>query len=428
MNKNFYSYFYIFILLFFANRSFATHNRAGEITYRQLATLKYEFTLTIFTEVGSGQADREFAELFFGDQTQATQRRLSKTVFPGTDIAKNLYVFEHTFPAFGSYTISYRDENRNAQVLNFNNSLQTPFYVETFLNINPQIGFNTSSPVLLLDPIDFGAVGEIFIHNPNGYDPDGDSLSYKLVANKQEVNTEVDGYKFLSDLAFTNKSFTINPKTGEIIWDTPKFQGLFNIAIRIEEYRRGALIGFIIRDMQIVIRTTNNKPPIITETKDTCIVAGSNLLRRVFANDINTAVSNDVITLSASGGPFETNPAATFTTKTLAESVFSDFSWTPTCDLVRKEPYQIVFRAEDNGNPKLVDLETYLITVIAPAPENLLAKPVGNTIQLTWNKSICDKAKGYKIYRRWKNQYFISYGFLKCIQESDRINIICIIP
>jgi gliding motility-associated-like protein len=47
------------------------------------------------------------------------------------------------------------------------------------------------------------------------------------------------------------------------------------------------------------------------------------------------------------------------------------------------------------------------IKVIGPAPKNLVAVPLGNTIQLKWNKNRCSNISGYKIYRR--NGY---YGYV----------------
>ncbi len=49
---------------------------------------------------------------------------------------------------------------------------------------------------------------------------------------------------------------------------------------------------------------------------------------------------------------------------------------------------------------KLTDLESVQITVVAPAPQNPTASPIGNSIQLGWDQSICQQAIGYKIYRR----------------------------
>ena len=41
-----------------------------------------------------------------------------------------------------------------------------------------------------------------------------------------------------------------------------------------------------------------------------------------------------------------------------------------------------------------------MITVVTPAPPDLVASPVGNNINLIWDKSPCTNAIGYKIYRR----------------------------
>jgi len=68
---------------------------------------------------------------------------------------------------------------------------------------------------------------------------------------------------------------------------------------------------------------------------------------------------------------------------------------------VRLEPYQVSFQATDNGpGVPLVDIATMNITVVAPAPENLVAEAVGSSIQLSWEPSPCSEAIGYKIYRR----------------------------
>src|SRR5688572_29702976 len=166
--------------------SLATHNRAGEITYKQISALKYEFTLTTFTDISNpSNADRKSAILNFGDNTSDEQPRIDDDLITPI-IKRNIYRFTHTFPGYATYVISYQDPNRNLNVQNIENSVNTPFYVETELVINPFIGFN-NSPTLLLEPIDVGGVNKLFVHNPNAYDDDGDSLSFKLVTCKQNV-------------------------------------------------------------------------------------------------------------------------------------------------------------------------------------------------------------------------------------------------
>lgn len=396
----------LFLVLFSALASFATHNRAGEITYKQLSALQYEFTLTTFTDVSTpGNADRPTATLNFGDGTSKESARSEKVILQGTFIQRNKYVFIHTFPGYSTYTISYQDPNRNNSVQNMINSINTAFYVETELVINPFIGFN-NSPILLLEPVDFGGINKLFVHNPNAYDVDGDSLSFKLVPCKQDVGLDVFGFQY-PDVAngFASKTFEIDATTGQLVWENPIKLGLYNIAIMVEEWRYIAnlkkyqRIGYVVRDMQIEIIMTNNRPPVIRPVKDTCIIAGTSFNQNIFASDSD----GHAITLTATGGPFELGTPDTIIfpqPNTGSGNVSQTFTWISSCKAVRKQPYQVVFKAVDNGNPKLVDLEDWQIKIISPAPDNLQAVAIGNGINLTWNKLNCGNAIGYRIYRR----------------------------
>ena len=50
------------------------------------------------------------------------------------------------------------------------------------------------------------------------------------------------------------------------------------------------------------------------------------------------------------------------------------------------------------------------ITVIAPAPENLIASPINNNAYLKWNKEICSEAIGYYIYRKADSSGYVPSG------------------
>jgi len=154
----------------------ATHNRAGEITYIQISQFVYQATIITYTKTSS-PADRPDLELFWGDGTSSI---LPRTSFqdeyggPGSDIRRNIYTGTHTYPGPSIYTLYFEDPNRNGGVVNIPNSINVPFYVESQLIISAFLGFN-NSPVLLQPPIDQGVLGQPFVHNPNAYDPDGDS-------------------------------------------------------------------------------------------------------------------------------------------------------------------------------------------------------------------------------------------------------------
>jgi gliding motility-associated-like protein len=379
---------------------FATHNRAGEITYEQISQFYYKVTITTYTKTSS-PADRPELDIYWGDGTMSTLPRASfQDNFggPGSDIRKNVYFGFHTYPGPSVYTIYFEDPNRNGGVVNIPNSINVPFYVETQLIISAALGFN-NSPVLLQPPIDEGVIGQVFIHNANAYDPDGDSLSYELFICRGADGLPIPGYSYPA----ASNSFTLDPVTGDLIWDSPVGCGEYNVAFLIREWRNGFNIGYVERDMQINIlcnNPNNNQPPVISDINDTCVTAGDYFNFTVTANDPDPG---DVVTLTATGSPLTVtvSPAQFNQPVSGSQSVSQLFEWQTDCDHVRRQPYQMVFRAvDDDPFVSLADLESVRITIVAPAPQNPSATPQGNGIQLNWDQSICQQATGYKVYRR----------------------------
>lgn len=348
----------------------------------------YEVTITTYTNTNTAALSRNFLQIDWGDGTSDSIPRLADTPIPGIG-QKNTYRTRHTFAGPGSYTISMEDQNRNANVANIPISVNQAFYIESTLTIVPGLAPN-NSPQLLNPPIDRACTGEIFIHNPAAYDPDGDSLAYFLAPSLGNGGVEILGY------TYPNASITVDAKRGDLIWDAPAFAGEFNVAIRIEEYREGVLIGSVLRDIQIEVGTCTNTPPVISSLPDTCVVAGDTLNFEVIATD----VEGGQLTLEAYGGPFEIGDPASFPTTIGTGQISNMFNWATQCAHVRKYPYTVVFKSTDIGDVNLAALKSMQITVIAPPVQNLVATPAGNTIQLSWSTSVCSNATGYKVYRR----------------------------
>lgn len=396
----------------------ATHQRAGEITYRHINNLTYEVTITTWTYAPS-PADRCELTINWGDgQSSVLQRNNGEAgVTPagiqcphvgeivGKDIRKNVYSGLHTYPSASSYRIWLEDPNRNLGIQNIPNSVDVPLYIETLLVINPFLGNNTS-PRLLIPPIDNGCIGVPFIHNPGAFDPNGDSLSYRLVTPRGAGGLNILGYELPNLVDEQNAgTFTINPVTGDISWDSPTIQGEYNFAMIIEEWRNGVRIGYVTRDMQVNITACDNEPPVLSLTRDTCVIAGSTLQIDITATDPDF----DNLIMTATGGPLllPANNATFEIIDDTAGRVRARVTWPTTCANVRNQTYQIYFKVEDDGTPvRLIDLETMNIRVIAPPVTGLLAEPLGNTIELSWNRATCLEARGYKIYRRAGNSGF----------------------
>jgi gliding motility-associated-like protein len=414
------------ILLVFIPSIFATHNRAGEITYKcdSLNPYKYYFTLTTYTEVSSAADRCELTVYFCGFNDSAVFYRVNGLAGScqnpakmgeniGNNVKKNIYEGEHTFSgSILSCRIMLEDPNRNAAIVNISpNSVNIPFFIVSTLSINPFIGCN-SSPVLLNPPIDNACQCKKFIHNPGAYDPDGDSLAYKLIKPFQEGGVVIPCYTLPSGVE-------INPYTGDLTWECPGSDtpaqcggivgglGEYNFAILIEEWRNGQLIGTVERDMQVtVVGGCQNNPPVV-EANDTCVVAGTNLNMLIEAYDVIFVGQNGVstinnVTLEATGGPFLlTNSPAQFTSVGGASSVSSPFSWQTNCSHVRKIPYNVSFKVTDDyAVNKLSDTKTISISVIGPAPVLTAANPLGSTIKLDWLAYPCSNAIGYKIFRK----------------------------
>ncbi|MDH5368196.1 MAG: gliding motility-associated C-terminal domain-containing protein, partial [Cyclobacteriaceae bacterium] len=185
----------ILALLFFLSvTSYSTHIRAGEITVERVncQSLTFRFTILGYRDTGSPE-NIQFGggDFNFGDgQDPVTIPEDFASIYIDNEVERNVYVIEHTYSAAGTYIISYLEQNRNDGVLNINNSVNTSFYVETKIVIDPFLGCN-NSPILLIPPIDEGCTQVAFSHNPGAFDPDGDSLSYEFTIPKQDRDIPV---------------------------------------------------------------------------------------------------------------------------------------------------------------------------------------------------------------------------------------------
>jgi gliding motility-associated-like protein len=427
--------------LFTITRAFATHNVAGDITYKSTggACHEYEITVTTYTDMRSA-ADRCSLQVFFGDGTSAVVDRSNLsgendpsicltsnlgcvspqgcgiavgTVYP--NFKKNFYHVKHTFPGTGAYIISMKDPNRVAGICNIINSVGVQFYLQSELVINDILGCNQSSPLLSTIPLDQACVGHCFYHNPGAYDLDGDSLSYSLSPCMDTTQAPLSTWSTPSTTP--GGTLIIDAVTGLMQWCSPSQICNYNLCIRITKWRKwhGTVIemGYVIRDMQIITGTCNNDNPSIDPLPDLCVIAGTHIHFTVTGRD---AIAANRLNLSGSGDVFNVAvPVATFPTVPGVGSFGSNpisgqFNWQTTCDHIRNSSHQATFRLENNdaNDPNtpidLLDYKTVNITVIAPAPKNLVVAPFGQTMHLHWNPEVCnpvpDPFLQYEIFRR----------------------------
>jgi len=155
-------------MFMFSTQIFATHNRAGEITYTHKPDAdnryRYEIVLTTYTKEGSN-VDRDSLIIHWGDNTESYIGRNNgpmvdgnfKGESVGNDIKKNTYSGVHNYPGPGEYLLWMQDLNRIDSIININfgNSMNEPFYTALYyfnrLLILPVLEYPTYiTPMLLM--------------------------------------------------------------------------------------------------------------------------------------------------------------------------------------------------------------------------------------------------------------------------------------
>ena len=416
------------ILIFaFVYSGYATHLRAGEITVERVdcGGLRYRITVTVYTNTINTNVlfGGEDDWLDFGDGRRMLVPETENTPRPdlGEGIATASFTIEHTYSGNGRYVVSYSEPNRNAGVVNMDGSVNTRFYIETVLAIDPILGCN-NTPKLLVPPIDRACTGIAWFHNPGAFDPDGDSLSYELVIPFRDRNTTVVNYRDPSDAGFYSNigtgnetgdgppSFSINPIDGTLTWNSPGTIGEYNIAFIVREWRLvnggWVSIGFVRRDMQIIVDDCDNERPELEVPEDVCVVAGSTLNAVILGTDpdgdsVKIEAFSEILNLAQAQSPATVSPDPARFARQPAQL---QFQWKTDCEHIKNQPYQVVFKITDKSptGSRLVTFKTWFITVVGPEPEWVSATTdlATRSANLQWDPYICENAETIQIWRR----------------------------
>ncbi|WNJ16964.1 gliding motility-associated C-terminal domain-containing protein [Pontibacter sp. G13] len=457
----------------------ATHNLAGQITAEQDPNdpNKYRIRLTTYTDPAPAGVDRCAVTLDIYEVNSGTlvgsllniprnNGPFMPTPLPGdcmatspprtgvvvlSSVKRNIYDTTFVFPGPGEYDIVFYDIARHGSVVNIDNGTEQSFSVITRLLIPPFIAGGNTTVTLLNEPLEESCAGKIWDHNPGAFDADGDSLAYRLRPSLNYdpnegyipgVNPRVaDGFRWPDDPAFGNSTFTMDPITGEVVWEVPSQPGIYNFGYEVLEYRNGVLIGYVIRDVAVWVRDCDNDPPIIEAPTDTCVQAGDFLQLEYVAYDTNL-VDSVYLQLNngdrGNNGPFAVDNPATidglvvdprpgfsfpYTTMPVGtsnnnnpdfpndiDSITGTINWQTACENIRKNIYQVDLYATDNksySQNSVANIRTlsanHIITikVTGPAPEGLFATKGERLVTLDWLPTFCDDyVSRYRVYRK----------------------------
>ena len=384
-----------FLLLFLAASCLdlhATHQKAAELIVEHVSGYTYRAKLYTYTFTQT-DVDRPQLEIGWGDGTSSVLTR-SREVILDNDTKLNYYEGTHTYAGPGTYTLYMEDPNRNSGVVNIPNSVLTYMYISTTIMISPWLGEGNDSPVTTRNPVDdMACLGQRYEHNPGAYDPDGDSLSYQLIPCRGEGGELIPGYAYPA----ASDTFMIDSRSGTLVWDAPVAQGEYNAAILIEEWRDRIRIGTLTRDMQIIVRACDNRPPYI-ETEDSyCVEAGQTLAFPVWVFDSD---GNELM-LEAAGEIMQGGRRAGVNTlHSGVDSAVFLFYWNTELEDSRNAEYVLYLRAEDDGDPSLSSVKTVRVKVMPPPVRMEDAQVAGNGFHLAWTSALSPHAVAYDLYRK----------------------------
>jgi len=344
-------------LLFASKQVSASHLMGADISYTCLGSNQYQITLSLYRDcsgitlgttafinynsastgmTGSATLNQvgTTTEVTPVCPAMLTQTTCSGGLLPGVQ----QYVYQGVITLPGQATdwiIDYNTCCRNGGITTIPGASGLGFRVEALINNVTPLCDN--SPIFTSLPVPFVCVNQPFNYNQGAYDVDGDSLVYAQIYPMDQAagSTILYSAPWSSTYPLTTASGTVtfDPATGQMTF-TPSAVLVTVVAIRVDEYRSGQLIGSTMRDMQLAVLSCTNQPP--SNPVISNVVGGQQTgptLYTVcpgqtisFNFSVNDPDPNDTLNI-ASNIPFVT-PSASFTFSG-TNPISGNYSWQP---------------------------------------------------------------------------------------------------
>lgn len=368
-------------MLFGSKQTKASHAAGADLTYEYLGNGQYLVTWTLYRDCFGIPAPTNgflyvesascgnFSQSYTMNQVPGTGQEITYacatalTTCNGgsaTGIQEYEYTATVTLPAQCPDWVFHVSECcRNTAITTLANGGGDNLYIEAYLN---NTVYDNNSPTFSNVPVAFECIGQDNYFNHGVIDADGDSLAYFFIGPRTDGNLPcvyAPGYSISNPLTST-PAVSIDPATGDIFMH-PTTSEVAVIAVLVQEYRNGVLIGSVMRDMQIYTVQCNNTLPTASGINGTTNFATSSCIGGQLCFDVISSDPdpNDTLTMTWNNAI----PAATFTVTGTPHPV-GHFCWTPTPNDARPQPYTFTVTVHDNACPSNgVQTYSYSITV-----------------------------------------------------------------
>lgn len=346
----------LLLLVVFTLQTQATHLMGGQIASKNIGGLTYEITLTLYRDtLGIPMSTNQTITY-----TDSTGNFVIATHTVGYNTNTNIgngvekYTFTDTivFPFAGKFKAFASNCCRNASILNLPNPSTNSLWLDVDITAD-----TNSSPVFLNEPITIAQLNQPFSYNPLPFDIDGDSLSWQLdipmdILSGTTLGTPIPGY--VLPPSDTLVPFSIDPLTGEITF-LPIVAGNFQVSVKAMEWRNGVQIGYIRRDMQLLVVPSVNIP-VVVQVNTTIQRTTTN---PIYVN-VGETLSFAMTSYNLDPGSVSVTPGGSALLNTTAVVAFNGLvnnefitavNWAPVLSEVRNEPYYLSFRIADYSAP-----------------------------------------------------------------------------
>ncbi len=369
------------LLLFGREEVRASHAMGADLTYECLGGNTYKVRLSFYRDCIGINAP---ANVYVNIRSASCGQNLGVTCYPipgtgqevtylcptatstcngGTFTGIQEWIYEGivTLPMqCTDWQFSYNLCCRNAAITTITNPGSNTFFI--YANLNNTLTPCNSSPTFSNKPVPFACLGQEMCFNHGAVDADGDSLVYTLVNPKQTATNDVsyiNPYNATNPLA-SSPALQFNNATGDICF-TPTQLQVTVMAVLVQEYRNGVLIGSVVRDIQITVLNCTNDLPTLTGINgtndfDMTVCANDSFCFNIYSNDPNagqnlTLVANNGIPAGAFSSAGSPHPTGTF-------------CWKPTTADISNNPYCFTVRVNDDACPYFgANTYSYCITV-----------------------------------------------------------------
>lgn len=347
-------------------------------------------------------------EINFGDGNIKRFELYSDYVLINDNQRYYQHTFRHTYPIPGSYKISVRIFNRQANIANMTNSINTPLYFQNQFILDPIIGCN-STPHIENITFPISKFEDSYEFDFSVFDLENDSVSFALTVAKQDEEIATLNYFIPTEYEESNtrkiSKITIDPFSGYHFWSTKHTKGNYCIVIKMEEWRKIEGDYYKISESYIDYTTllyeTINNAPEITNLQDTAIVIGENYINDIKLYDpegdsLQMLVYGDFVQL------FKNLPKNEYTYHYGPQNY--SISFQPPPEDVRSKPYKLLISGTDKNEDQSLNKTRSMHVWITDRehqpdpPKNMLAQALNQyQIGVYWNDT--DDELGYILER-----------------------------